>query len=353
VKAAFTQLEFDSAIFLTAVPGENRLVVVEQGGRIKVFDNDEQVVRSSTVLDISDRVLAGGEQGLLGFAFDPAFITNRYVYLNYSMRKPRRNVVSRMRWDDATAGILPASEKIILEFEQPYSNHNGGMLVFGPDDYLYIGVGDGGSGGDPQGHGQDRSTLLGNLLRLDVHPEDQSAGYAIPEDNPFVGNACCREEIFSYGWRNPYRFSFDRETGDLWVADVGQNAMEEINKVEVGANHGWNTFEGSLPFNDNQAREISDHVLPIFEYDHSQGSSITGGYVYRGEAVPSLQGKYIYADYVSGNVWALDTSTDGSNTNMLLSSVNSPSSFGETPDGEVLIVSHNNGLFKFEEKAEP
>jgi len=350
---AFPNLAFSSSVFLSAVPGTSQLAVVEQAGRIKVFDNIENTADIKTVLDISDVVLFGGEQGLLGLAFDPQFDQNRFVYVNYSTVNPRRNVVSRMQWDLTTNEILAATEEVILEIEQPHSNHNGGMLAFGPDNYLYIGVGDGGSGGDPQRHGQNRSTILGNVLRIDVHAEQPGSAYAIPEDNPFANDACCRPEIFSYGWRNPYRFSFDRQTGELWVPDVGQNAIEEINIVSLGGNYGWNVFEGSQPFREDPDNPNNNYLAPVFEYDHSQGSSITGGYVYRGLSIPSLMGKYVYGDYVSGNVWALELDADGSVNNSLLGTVPNPTSFGETADGEIIIVSHNSGLFKIEEAETP
>ena len=344
LEPAFTRLDFNSSIFLAAVPEEGRLVVIDQSGRIIAFDDDQDTAESKTIVDLSKHLHYGGEQGLLGLAFDPGFTENRLVYLNYTMSRPRRNVISRMQWDKSTDKLVTDSEKIILEIKQPYSNHNGGMLAFGPDGFLYIGVGDGGSGGDPKGHGQDRTTLLGNLLRIDVHPKHSASPYAIPADNPFINDSCCRPEIYSYGWRNPYRFSFDRNTGDLWVPDVGQNAMEEINRVERGGNYGWNAFEGTRRY---QSGAEINHLLPVFEYDHSQGSSITGGYVYRGSALPSLRGNYLYADFVSGKVWALNPGRNDELTNTLLGTVRSPTSFGETADGEVYVVTYNSGIYKF------
>jgi glucose/arabinose dehydrogenase len=222
------------------------------------------------------------------------------------------------------------------------------MLAFGPDGYLYIGVGDGGSGGDPKGHGLNTQTLLGNLLRIDVHPSNTNDPYAIPADNPFINDACCKPEIYSYGWRNPYRFSFDRITGDLWVPDVGQNEIEEINIVVSGGNYGWNAYEGTQRYAKGVVIESDDLQQPVFEYDHSEGRSITGGYVYRGKAIPSLAGQYIYGDYASGKIWALALDAQGSTTNTLIGNVRNPAGFGETADGELVIVSHNNGLFKFE-----
>ena len=341
---AFPALEFRNSIYLTAVPGSSRLAVIEQAGKLRVFENSDDVTATVTVLDLSDRLLSGGEQGLLGLAFDPDFTLNGYVYINYSMNNPRRNVISRMQWDTSEDRILPETEKIILEIEQPFSNHNGGMLAFGPDGFLYIGVGDGGSGGDPRGHGQDRTTLLGNLLRLDVHTDAVDAPYVIPASNPFVNDPCCLPEIYAYGFRNPYRFSFDRASGALWVPDVGQNAIEEINVVEAGGNYGWNVYEGTLEFSDAKGVSTLNHKPPVFEYDHSQGSSITGGYVYRGESIPSMQGMYLYADYVSNSVWALAIDADGNTRNTRLGAVRNPVSFGESADGELFIVTHNNGI---------
>ena len=345
---AFPALEFRNSVFLTAVPDTNRLAVIEQAGQVKVFENTDAVTETVTVLDISDQILSGGEQGLLGMAFDPDFTQNGFAYFNYSMSNPRRNVISRMQWDTLTDRILPETEKIILEIEQPYANHNGGMIAFGPDGYLYIGVGDGGSGGDPQGHGQNRTTLLGNLLRLDVHPDDVDAPYIIPASNPFVNDSCCLPEIYAYGLRNPYRFSFDRATGALWVPDVGQNAIEEINIVEAGGNYGWNAFEGTRQFSEEQTASAQNHQPPVYEYDHSLGASITGGYVYRGASVPALEGMYLYADYVSDTVWALAIDGEGNTSNVTLGSARNPASFGESADGEVFIVTHNSGIVRIQ-----
>jgi len=349
----FSEFRFDNAVFLIAVPESNRLAVVEQAGRVKVFENSSNASEPEIILDVSDTILFRREQGLLGMAFDPDFSQNRYVYINYSMQNPRRNVVSRMIWDPVTDQLLRQSEQIIIEFEQPYANHNGGMLAFGPDGYLYIGVGDGGSSGDPLSHGQNRTTLLGSILRLDVHPENSEARYAIPASNPFANSSCCRAEIYAFGWRNPYRFSFDRVTGDLWAADVGQNKIEEINTVVAGGNYGWNRFEGSEEYELQQNDSEREYIRPVFEYDHRFGSSITGGYVYRGGALSELLGRYLYADYVSGSVWALGQNNDGDTRNTLLGSVLNPTSFGESNDGELFVVTHNTGLYKIQSRARP
>jgi len=346
---AYPNLAFSAAVFASGIPGDSRLVVVEQRGVLKVFENEESEMDASVILDISGDIEFGGEQGLLGLAFDPDFQRNRHLYLHYSMVNPRRSVFSRMTWSDVSSPIDPASEQIILEVEQPYSNHNGGMLAFGPDDYLYIALGDGGSGGDPENHAQNTATLLGSMLRLDVSQLDTEEGYRIPADNPFVNNAAFRPEIFAYGLRNPFRFSFDRDNGELWLADVGQDAREEINRVIAGGNYGWRVYEGTRLFDDSQnTLPDSAFISPVFEYGHDAGYSITGGYVYRGTQLPSLSGRYIYADYGSGTIWALTMGDTGPTSNIILATARRPTSFGETNDGELLVVTQSDGIFKLQ-----
>ena len=252
LEPAFPGIEFDRMVFLTYAEDESgRLFVVLQPGRIVVFENDPGVESARTFLDIRDQVNdAGNEEGLLGLAFDPAFVENGHFYVYYTASRPRRTVVSRF---SVSAGdpdrADPDSELVFMEVAQPYRNHNGGHVAFGPDGMLYVGLGDGGSGGDPRGNGQDTSTLLGSILRIDVSVLDQLGGYAVPPDNPFAGGeGAARGEIWAYGLRNPWRFSFDRETGDLWAADVGQNLYEEVNVVRPGLNYGWNVMEGSHCF---------------------------------------------------------------------------------------------------------
>ncbi len=347
---AFSNLSFNAALFVAGVPGENRLVVVEQGGRILAFDDDASTTTTRAVLNISGQVVFSGEQGLLGLAFDPDFTLNRYIYLHYIGGSPRRSVIARMTWDAGTDNIDPASEKIILEVGQPYSNHNAGMLAFGPDGYLYIAMGDGGSGGDPQNYAQNMDSLLGKILRVDVHPANPSDPYDIPADNPFVGQAGVRPEICASGLRNPFRFSFDRQTGELWAGDVGQGDREEIDLIECGNNYGWRVFEGTERFNDSlNTLPDSAFTPPVYEYNHSLGFSITGGYVYRGNRIASLVGRYLYTDFGSGTVWALEW--DGSRvlSNIELATASSPTSFGEKNNAELLIVSRNNGLFELVE----
>jgi glucose/arabinose dehydrogenase len=322
--------QFEQPTALAFAPGaQNDIFVVEQAGQIwraSLAGGNPQLF-----LDLRDRVLAGGEQGLLGLAFDPEFPDNGWLYVNYTAGNPRRTVVARFAVAGGSAD--PDSESVLLSFEQPFSNHNGGDLQFGPDGMLYIASGDGGSGNDPQNHGQRLDTVLGKILR--IRPDG-----SIPGDNPFVGEAGARPEIWAFGLRNPWRTRFDRATGELWAADVGQSAREEINLIVRGGNYGWAVCEGTLCDGDPPP----DHILPLFEYSHDQGArSVTGGHVYRGTAIPGLQGRYVFADFVSGDVWAL-AEQDGGLIAVELGTVRLPSTFGEGPDGELYIASYGEGV---------
>ena len=337
--------DFDVPLFVAAVPGEDRLVVVEQSGRLRAFADAPGTDASEVVLDLSGRVLFGGEQGLLGLAFDPDFERSRFLYVHYSAAGPRRSVIARFRWDPATDRVDPASERVILEVPQPYANHNGGMLAFGPDGYLYVALGDGGSAGDPDRNGQDPSTLLGSLLRLDVRPADPGDPYAVPADNPFVGRAGFAPELWAFGLRNPFRFSFDRQTGELWLGDVGQGAREEIDLIVRGGNYGWRRFEGTRVFDGGEALGGGvPHAPPLFEYGRDAGVSVIGGYVYRGMRHASLFGRYLYSDFGSGTVWALEREGDAVRSNEAIATASSPTSFGEDGAGELLVVSRSGRL---------
>lgn len=345
IARAFPNLSFSSPVFLTEVPdGSGRLVVVEQGGRVRSFPNQETTATTRTFLDISTRVNAGGEEGLLGLAFAPDFASSGSVFVHYSAASPRRSVISRFQRSAADPQVLdPASEAVVLEVAQPFANHNGGMLAFGPDGLLYIALGDGGSGDDPQNNGQNLGVLLGKLLRIDV----RSLPYAIPTDNPFVGTSGARGEIWALGLRNPFRFSFDRQTGELWLGDVGQGQREEVDVVTRGANLGWRVFEGSLSYLNPSGLPASGFTPPVLDYDRSRGASVIGGYVYRGTATPSLQGAYLHADYVSGQVRLLRRAPGGGLAeDTQLGTVPNPSSFGQTAAGELLIVSHGGTLHR-------
>ena len=308
LEVAFPGLTFDKPVDLKfPEDGSSRMFLVEQDGRIWVFENNSETTEKSLFLDIAGQVDSRGwEEGLLGLAFHPEFANNGFFYVNYTATNPDRTVISRFQVDPNDANLaMPASELVILTFEQPYSNHNGGCMVFGPDGYLYTSAGDGGSGGDPLNNGQDRTTLLGTILRIDVDNPSGGRNYGIPPDNPFAGNdSGFAEEIFSYGLRNVWRFSFDPETGTMWGGDVGQDRIEEVDIIEAGKNYGWNIMEGSECFR-AQSCDTTGLIMPIVDYTHQQGQSITGGYIYRGSRLPDLVGKYIYADFMTGRIWAL------------------------------------------------
>lgn len=342
---AFPTLSFNSPVVIThAGDGSGRLFVAELGGLIKVLTGASS---SEVFLDLSGVVLGGSERGLLGLVFDPNFSTNGFFYVYYSAAtatagQDHRSVISRFRVSATNPNRAdPASETILLSFDQPMGNHNGGDLAFGPDGHLYIGSGDGGGAGDPNRFGQDTSVVLGKILRI------QSDG-AIPADNPLVGTAGARGEIWALGFRNPFRLSFDRATGRLWVGEVGQDQLEEVNLVVRGGNYGWSRFEGDLPFNPGTLL-LSDTVLPVFQYSQTGNQSITGGLVYRGNNVPALIGTYLFADFISGRVWSLNLNGTTAVSTRELGTVPSPTDFGENEAGEVFICSLNGGIFRLEQ----
>jgi len=337
---AFPNLTFSDPVFLThADDGSDRIFVVEQPGRIKVFQNSPTVSEAKIFLDIRDRVYSSGnELGLLGLAFHPNYENNGYFYVNYTANNPLRTVVSRFQVTSNPDSADNNSESQILTFNQPYTNHNGGWIGFRPTDgYLYIGTGDGGSGGDPQNNGQNINVLLGKILRIDI---DGGTPYAIPPTNPFYDSTTVsiKKEIYAWGMRNPWRSSFDPVTDLFWCADVGQNLWEEIDIVERGKNYGWRCYEGNHNYNTSDCN-YPEYIFPIWEYTHGAECSITGGYVYRGMNVPELEGKYIYGDYCSKKIWALsyDSITPPSNQ-YLLSAPGSITSFGVDQFNELYIV---------------
>jgi glucose/arabinose dehydrogenase len=342
----FPNLTFEHPLDLQhAGDGSQRLFVVEQAGRIRVID--PLTGTSGLFLDITARVSdEGGEEGLLGLAFHPDFEFNGYCYVNYTASGPRRTVISRFGLDSANPEMAdPGTELVLLEFDQPYTNHNGGQLQFGPDDgYLYVATGDGGSAGDPGNNGQSLSTLLGKILRIDVDNPSGGLNYGIPPDNPYVGTGF-REEIYAYGLRNPWRFSFDNVTGLLWAGDVGQDTREEIDIVRKGGNYGWRIMEGSLCFDPPSGCDTTGLILPVTEYGRDEGESVTGGFVYRGAGLPELVGMYIYGDYISGRVWALDSSGPAPPT-LLADAAFNISSFGVDEAGELLICNYGGTIHR-------
>ena len=324
--------------------GDDRLFIVEQAGRIMVWNGT--VVLPTPFLDIRSIVGSGGERGLLGLAFHPDYAQNGFFYVNFTDRNGD-TIVARYTVSVTDPNRAdPATAHTLLTIDQPFSNHNGGQLQFGPDRYLYIGMGDGGSGGDPLNNAQNRNQLLGKMLRIDV---DSATPYGIPPTNPFVGQSGVRPEIWALGLRNPWRFSFDRVTGDLWIADVGQGDVEEVDfqpaSSRGGENYGWRIKEGSECFNPQSCSSVG-LVDPVLEYGHAGGAcSVTGGYVYRGTRSPRLFGTYIYADYCNGIIWGATRTASGTFSSRVL--IDTPffiSTFGEDANGEVYVVDHSGQI---------
>jgi len=334
----------ENPVHLSAPQDDQRLFVVEQAGVIRIIADGRLL--DTPFLDIQDRVGSGGERGLLSIAFHPDYAFNGFFYVNYTDKNGATRVE---RYSVAADPNLAnaASAKLILTVNQPFGNHNGGLIVFGPDGMLYIGMGDGGSGGDPQGHGQNRNTLLGALLRIDVDGGDP---YATPPDNPFVADPNARHEIWAYGLRNPWRFAFDREDRTLYVADVGQNRWEEVNAVSDsagGLNYGWNVMEGAHCFASSPC-DNTGLVLPVIEYAHADGCSVTGGHVYRGAAIPSLQGHYLYSDFCQGFLRSFRFA-DGSVTDKRqwdVGDLGQVVSFGQDDQRETYILSNNGRIYR-------
>ena len=364
--AAFPNLTFNQPLYLThAGDSTDRIFVLEKTGVVHVFSNDPSVTTTGTFLDITDRIHPPGhpdvgETGLLSLAFHPNFTQNQTFYVSYVDNNLISKISEMQISDDPDVADL-TTERVLLELQQPQRNHNGGHIAFGPDNYLYIAFGDGFSEssrdgiehGDPLGHGQNPATWFSSVLRIDVDRQQDSLAYGIPPDNPFVDNTMgWQPETYAYGFRNPWRFSFDRVSGNLWLADVGDKKAEEIDIVEPGKNYGWNLKEAThcfedIPCDTTQWVNLTD---PIFQYLRDQGESITGGYVYRGDAQSQLQGKYIYGDFDFRNVWALDYDQLGARSNELIAKSRGPiSSFGEDESGELYIVDYDGDIWRFEE----
>ncbi len=349
-QAVFPNLSFSQPVALLQAPLDpTRWYVVQKAGLIEVFANDQNAMSASEFLNIQARVDARAEGGLLGIAFDPDYPAVAEVYVSYTRTgSPLVSYVSRFSSFDGGLTLLPSSEEVILTVDQPDDNHNGGDLAFGPDGFLYVGFGDGGGSGDPGGNGQDNTNLMGAIIRIDV---DGGSPYGIAAGNPFEANPVCASaggmdpcpEIFAWGLRNPWRFSFDISTGKLWAGDVGQGAWEEIDVIISGGNYGWNTREGAHCF--NPATGCADtFVEPITEYDRSLGRSVTGGYVYRGAAIPNLVGWYVFGDFVSGRLFGVqENSTTGTAAVDFGQTSSSIVSFGQDTNGELYVLDFSAG----------
>ena len=369
IESAFPNLRIARPIVVThAGDGSNRIFVASQLGSVHVFDKNSEVEEADVFFDHEEQVTykdKENEEGLLGFAMHPNYKENGEFFLFYTTSDAEHtSVVSRFRVskDDPNKADSTYEEELI-RIPQPFWNHNGGTLAFGPDGYLYIALGDGGKGGDPLKNGQNLSTLNGSILRIDVDNKDEGKNYAIPKSNPFVKTKAAKPEIYAYGFRNVWRLSFDRVTGTFYAADVGQKLWEEINIVKRGGNYGWNLREGNHPYVTESGEKGSgpreDLIDPIFEYDHETGKSITGGVVYRGLAAPKLNGMYVYADYVSGRIWALEHDYKSGKVianheipNKSPAGENIPLiTFGEDQDGEVYFTTQLRGgeIFKFKQ----
>jgi len=365
VERVFDRLPaFASPVAALQAPGDGATwYVVEQSGRVLAFDARADVATTRTVVDLRDRVTAGGERGLLGMTFHPAYPTNPRAYLSYTTTVAGTLVsrVAEFQTRDGGQTLDAGSERVLLSVVQPAANHNGGHLAFGPDDgLLYVGFGDGGGGGDDWGaigNGQNLQTVLGKMLRIDIEDTGATAPYRIPTGNPYAGNAPCVDgegaqpcpEIYAFGFRNPWRWSFDRATAELWVADVGQSAREEVDRVVAGGNYGWRCFEGTLVYNTDCGSNAGSSLPPVLEYARDAGHAITGGYVYRGTAIAALAGRYVFADFVSGRLWHVPGDVAPTRVVQAADAVQSQLaivSFAEAADGELYVLDYGGALYR-------
>lgn len=351
LQEAFPNLSFTQPVAMVQAPGDaTRWYVTQRAGSIITFENDPAVASASFFASIQARVVSSGEGGLLSMAFAPDYANNRAVFLAYTGGSPFESRIASFLANPDGLTLDDASETIILRQSEPFSNHNIGNLAFGPgpaadDQYLYAGFGDGGSGGDPNDNAQNPFNFLGTILRLDVSP---ITGYSIPPDNPFADGANAAPEVFAFGFRNPWRFSFDKTNGTLWAADVGQSSFEEVNIVTAGGNYGWRCYEGNSVFNGSNCPPQDDLTFPVAVYSHPVGgASVTGGFVYRGAAVSGLQGVYVFGDFVSGTIWGLfPESANQFRMEVLLESGLNIVSFAEDHSGELLVVDFAGGIFR-------
>jgi glucose/arabinose dehydrogenase len=374
VEPAFASLPaFHALVLALQAPGDaSTWYAVEQSGRVLAFDNSPDVASTRTFIDISSRVESGGEAGLLGMAFHPGYPTNPRVYLSYTAQVGADLIsrVSEFRTNDGGSTLDASTEQILFKVDQPAANHNGGNVAFGPDGLLYIGFGDGGGHDDewpPIGNGQNLETLLGKMVRIDVDGTTGAVPYRIPPDNPFSNSSLCDQgqsavsqscpEIYAYGFRNPWRWSFDLTTADLWVGDVGQAALEEVDSVTLGGNYGWRCYEGTDVHNLDCGLHADSSLPPIAQYTHAAGNAVTGGYVYRGTAIPGLAGRYVFGDYGSGRLWHIarttrptknvTTSSAAADTGLLISS------FAQDTDGELYVLDYGGTIYRLIEAGNP
>ena len=361
VSRVYPALSFSSPVGMLQAPSDaSRWFVIEQAGSVRVFANVTAPTTASTFIDISSRVSSGGETGLLGMAFHPSFPGDPRVFLYYTAGSPLTVRISSFVTRDGGQTLDPTSEVVLLTIAKPESNHNGGQLVFGPEGFLYAGVGDGGGGGDQHGaigNGQSTQTLLGKILRLNINSTSGSFAYGIPVGNPFAGSALCGAggtgssncaEIYAWGLRNPWRFSFDRSGGALWIADVGQGSWEEVDRITAPANLGWRCREGAHDYNTN-CGAATNLVEPVAEYGHSLGQSITGGFVYRGNAYANLRGRYVFGDFGSGRLWSIAADAGAGGTQTVSGGDASGlgiSSFAEANDGELYVIDYGGGIYR-------
>lgn len=342
-----TGISNPTGIVSTGVSDDNRLFVLDQSGKIRIVNSSGTVI-NQPFLDVSDAVSFEGEMGLLGLAFSPKYATDGYFYINY-IDKQQNTVVARYHVSKDANTADTSTAQIVLKQSQPYKNHNGGALAFGPDGYLYIAFGDGGSAGDPENRAQDMSTWLGKILRIDV----SKLPYTSPADNPFVGQTGVKPEVWSSGLRNPWRMSFDTKTKELYIADVGQGAVEEINveaAAKGGNNYGWRCYEGDRDFKTAGCNDRSKYIFPVLAYDHSEGRcSVTGGYVYRGSLYSDLNGKYFYGDYCGGQVYAMEKNNTFE-ASLLIKTPYKISTFGHDNSGELYVADYGSGaIYKIQD----
>ena len=354
---AFPNIKLKAPIMIAIPPdGSNRHFLVQQTGKIYILPNDHNDSHTQVLLDISDRIPAkkANEEGLLNLSFHPKFKQNKKFYIHYTQYNPRRNVISEFRFSAADPDKADmTTERIIMELRQPFPNHNSGNMLFGPDGYLFICFGDGGKANDPHNLAQNLWVLYGKILRIDVDSRAGALQYGIPSDNPFVKTKGVRPEIWAYGLRNPWGIFIDPVTGDFWCADVGQILWEEIDIIVKGGNYGWNYYEGLHRFSlrTQQPPDTAEFIEPIYEYNHKDGLSITGGVVYRGKKIPDLYGWYVYADWKFGTIWALryESGKVVQNVAILKPSIEEkiqPIAFNLDPDGEIYVLNWDGRIFK-------